>query len=103
MTPDSTTLSSGQGQPRRRSPARRTGTQKWIHVMGLGWTPLRHKSQASRYGHFEVSRGACRQAHDADVNARTRKHDHWTPLHLSARDGRLRIVKLLLERGADVN
>ena len=27
----------------------------------------------------------------------------WTPLHLAARKGRINIVKVLLEEGADVN
>jgi ankyrin repeat protein len=39
-------------------------------------------------------------SHGADVNAR--KQDHWTPMHLSARNGHLGVVKLLLERDADV-
>jgi ankyrin repeat protein len=39
--------------------------------------------------------------HGADVNAR--KQDYWTPLHLSACNGRLEVVKLLLGRGADVH
>ena len=29
--------------------------------------------------------------------------DQWTPLHLAAMKGRIGIVKLLLEEGADVN
>jgi ankyrin repeat protein len=35
------------------------------------------------------------------VNARQR--DHYTPIHFSAGEGHLGIVKLLLERGADVH
>ena len=38
--------------------------------------------------------------HGANVNAR--QQDHWTPIHLSARNGHLGILKLLLERGADL-
>ena len=38
--------------------------------------------------------------HGANVNAR--EQGHWTPIHLSARNGFLEVVKLLLERGADV-
>jgi len=34
------------------------------------------------------------------VNAR--KQNYWTPVHLSAHKGDLEIVKLLLERGADI-
>ena len=36
----------------------------------------------------------------ANVNAG--KQDDWTPIHLSARNGHLEVVKLLLEHGADV-
>ena len=32
-----------------------------------------------------------------------RKQNHWTPIHLSARNGHLGIVKLLLERGAEIH
>jgi ankyrin repeat protein len=39
--------------------------------------------------------------HGANVNARQR--NHRTPLDLSARNGNLGVVKLLLERGADVH
>jgi ankyrin repeat protein len=38
--------------------------------------------------------------HGADVNAR--KPDYWTPLHLSASNGPIEAVELLLGRGADL-
>jgi ankyrin repeat protein len=39
--------------------------------------------------------------HGANVNAR--KYDYWTPIHVSAYNGLLGIVELLLERGADTS
>jgi ankyrin repeat protein len=50
------------------------------------------------YGHLHVSRELIN--YGADVNAS--KQDRWTQMHLSARNGHLGLVKLLLERDAVV-
>jgi cytohesin len=38
---------------------------------------------------------------DYGANVNARMYDYWTPIHVSAYNGNLEIVELLLERGAD--
>ena len=61
-----------------------------------GWTTLLHAS--SRYGHLEVSQVLL----DHGENVNSRNQNYWTPMRLLAGNGHLEMVKLLLERGADV-
>ena len=39
---------------------------------------------------------------DRGANVNARKQDQWTPIHLSAYNRHLKLVRLFVERGADV-
>jgi ankyrin repeat protein len=51
---------------------------------------------------FRAGSGVAREFINLGASVNARKQDHWTPMHLSARNGHLGIVKLLLERDADI-
>lgn len=59
-----------------------------------GWTPLH---EACNHGHYHAALALIRGG--ANVNARG--HDDDTPLHDAAFSGQLKLVRMLIERGAD--
>ena len=66
----------------------------------MGEKPLHQVS----YGRYRSQEGGVCVARlllerGADVN--TRRHDHWTPLHVASYCGSVEIVRLLLDHGAD--
>ena len=63
----------------------------------FGWKPLHYSADRS----FILEIPKLLLSHGADPN--TVDHDGWTPLHVSAHYGRIKVARLLLEGGADPN
>ena len=63
-----------------------------------GWTPL-HPSMSIR---TPRSLAGARRSRDHGTNVNARQVELYTPIHLSAANGHLEIVKLVLEHDADV-
>jgi ankyrin len=67
-----------------------------------GEKPL-HLVSYSKYGSQEDGLRVAQLLLERGADANIRRSDHWTPLHLASRWGKLDIVQLLIHHGAEVN